>query len=276
MAKKRLNSYAGQLKNATPILGMLHACYGLGCAISPIAATRMLAEGYGWNSYYYVLLGCAVLNTISFGIVFHPKFMKEKAPLNSENLSDFTITGPLAIPKIETEEGVSTGIFPKKKRGPLMFILSKPFCWMLATFMVLYLGLEISLGGWIVEFMIQVLDSHSRSHSIQVRHGQPYSMSYVATGFWLGITVGRICLAFPAHKWGEKPTILVYNVIALGFQFLFWFVPSIPVSAVSAAFVGVFIGPMFPCAVSLATRVLPGHLHVSVIGFITAFGMEYN
>jgi len=100
-------------------------------------------------------------------------------------------------------------------------------------------------------------------------------MSYVATGYWAGITVGRIILAFPAHRWGEKPTILVYNIFALGFQFLFWFVPNIPVDAVSVAFVGFFIGPMFPCIMSLATKVLPEHLHVSVIGFIAAFGRFY-
>ena len=52
------------------------------------------------------------------------------------------------------------------------------------------------------------------------------------------------------------------------------FVPSVPVSAVSVAFIGFFIGPIFPCAVALATKVLPGHLHVSVIGFIAAFGIK--
>ena len=129
-------------------------------------------------------------------------------------------------------------------------------------------------------------------------------MSYVATGFWLGITMGRLILHFPATKYGEKKMVLVYTFIALCIQFVFWyrslgssgrgpspsaprlqrpppgsrsdvccrFVPSVPVSAVSVALIGFFIGPIFPCAVALATKVLPGHLHVSVIGFIAAFG----
>src|SRR5271170_3275843 len=97
-------------------------------------------------------------------------------------------------------------------------------------------------------------------------------MSYVATGFWLGVTVGRILLGFPAARWGEKRMVWIYTFIALCIQFVLWFVRSVPVSAVSAALIGFFIGPIFPCAVALATKVLPGHLHVSVIGFIAAFG----
>ena|SRR5271154_466599 len=98
-------------------------------------------------------------------------------------------------------------------------------------------------------------------------------MSYVATGFWLGVTFGRLALGFPAARWGEKPMVWIYTFIALCIQFVFWFVPSVAVSAVSAALIGFFIGPIFPCVVALATKVLPGHLHVSVIGFIAAFGI---
>ena|SRR5579859_7099872 len=97
-------------------------------------------------------------------------------------------------------------------------------------------------------------------------------MSYVATGFWLGVTAGRLVLGFPAARYGEKRMVLIYTFIALCIQFIFWFVPNIPVSAVSVASIGFFIGPIFPCAVALATKVLPGYLHVSVIGFIAAFG----
>jgi fucose permease len=100
-------------------------------------------------------------------------------------------------------------------------------------------------------------------------------MSYVATGFWLGVTIGRLMLGFPAARYGEKRMVLIYTFMALCIQFVFWFVPSVPVSAVSVALIGFFIGPIFPCTVALATKVLPGHLHVSVIGFIAAFGRPF-
>ena len=66
--------------------------------------------------------------------------------------------------------------------------------------------------------------------------------------------------------------ILIYNIFALVFQFVVWFVPNIAADGVSVALLGFFIGPMFPCIMSLSTKVLPEHLHVSVIGFIAAFG----
>jgi len=97
-------------------------------------------------------------------------------------------------------------------------------------------------------------------------------MSYVATGFWLGITLGRFLLSVPATLYGEKPALLVYAIATLGIQFVQWFVPSITVSAVAVAFIGFFIGPMFPCAVALATKVLPRRVHLTVIGFLAAFG----
>ncbi|TVY59066.1 hypothetical protein LCER1_G000380 [Lachnellula cervina] len=53
----------------------------------------------------------------------------------------------------------------------------------------------------------------------------------VATGFWLGITFGRVILGF-----------------------------------------GFFLGPLFPAAIIVATKVLPKHLHISAIGFAAAFG----
>jgi fucose permease len=47
-------------------------------------------------------------------------------------------------------------------------------------------------------------------------------------------------------------------------------VPKFVVSAVAAAFQGFFIGPLFPTAIAVVTKLLPKHLHVVVIGFVAA------
>ena len=116
----------------------------------------MLAAGLGWNSWYYVLLGMAVVNTTSLTITFHPKFLKEKKPVDVDEYNANPKIESVTVPARPIEPQISTDIPPKKKRGPLMFVLTNPFCWFAASFMVLYLGLEISEGGWVVEFMIQV------------------------------------------------------------------------------------------------------------------------
>ena len=48
--------------------------------------------------------------------------------------------------------------------------------------------------------------------------------------------------------------------------------PSFVSSAIFAAFMGFFLGPLFPAAIVVATKLLPRHLHVSAVGFAAAFG----
>lgn len=69
--------------------------------------------------------------------------------------------------------------------------------WLCAGFLLGYVGAEVALGGWIVEFMIKV------------RHGPAFESGITATGFWLGLTVGRFVLGFITPKIGEKLAIIV-------------------------------------------------------------------
>lgn len=69
--------------------------------------------------------------------------------------------------------------------------------WLCALFLLGYVGVEVALGGWIVTFMIRV------------RNGGAFASGMTATGFWLGITVGRIVLGFVTPRVGEKIAISV-------------------------------------------------------------------
>lgn len=69
--------------------------------------------------------------------------------------------------------------------------------WLCSLFLLGYVGCEVALGGWIVTFMIRV------------RHGSAFASGMTATGFWLGITVGRIILGFVTPRLGEKLAISV-------------------------------------------------------------------
>ena len=106
----------------------------------------------------------------------------------------------------------------------------------------------------------------------RVRHGQDFASGMAATGFWLGITVGRVILGFVTPRIGEKLSIAIYLPLAMGLELLFWLVPQFYVSAVAVALQGFFLGPLFPAAVVAMTKLLPKHLHVSSIGFAAAFG----
>jgi fucose permease len=93
------------------------------------------------------------------------------------------------------------------------------------------------------------------------------------TGFWLGITIGRFVLGFVSPRIGEKLSIAIYLLLAITLELVFWLVPEFIVSAVAVAFVGFFMGTIFPGVVIVMTRLLPRNLHVAAIGFAAAFSM---
>lgn len=69
--------------------------------------------------------------------------------------------------------------------------------WLCAAFLLGYVGVEVATGGWIVTFMIRV------------RGGAPFASGMTATGFWIGITVGRVLLGFVTGRIGETLAIAV-------------------------------------------------------------------
>jgi fucose permease len=138
--------------------------------------------------------------------------------------------------------------------------LKNPITWTCAFFLLCYVGVEVSLGGWLVTFMLRV------------RHGGKFESGLVATGFWLGLTFGRVILGFVTGKLGEKIAIAGYLLICMGLELCFWLIPNFVASAVFAGWLGFFLGPLFPAAIVVATKLLPSRLHVSAIGFAAAFG----
>ena len=105
-----------------------------------------------------------------------------------------------------------------------------------------------------------------------IRQGQPFQSALTATGFWLGITCGRVVLGFITPLLGERSSVSIYLSLAIAFELLFWLVPNFFASAVAIGFLGFFLGPMFPAAVIVVTKLLPKQLHVSALGFAVGIG----
>lgn len=142
-------------------------------------------------------------------------------------------------------------------------LFSRPYArvtWICAAFLLAYVGVEVSLGGWIVQFMIRV------------RNADRFPAGMTSVGFWLGLTVGRVVLGFVTPRLGVKVAVAVYLPATMALELVFWLVPQFYVSAVAIALQGFFLGPLFPAVIVAATKLLPRHLHVSTIGFAAAFG----
>src|SRR4051812_25076133 len=92
----------------------------------------------------------------------------------------------------------------------------------------------VGLGGWVVTFMLRV------------RNASPYDAGISGTGFWAGMAAGRASLGFVTERYGERLCVSIYLVICIALQLIFWLVPQFVVSAIAVAFLGFFLGPMFP------------------------------
>ncbi|KAI9694211.1 MAG: hypothetical protein M1822_003483 [Bathelium mastoideum] len=236
------NAWIGSMANANEILGFLHGLYGLGAVISPLAATTMVVKnGLPWYSFYYIMVSVAALEMLVSLLAFWRATASAYRAANSQTSTASTSSGNRMKEAILTRPAARVS-------------------WLCSAFLLIYVGVEVTLGGWIVTFMMQV------------RHGAAFGAGMVATGFWLGLTVGRIVLGFVTPRVGEKRAIAVYLPVAMALQLLFWLVPQFYVSAVAVSLQGFFLGPMFPAAVVAATKLLPRHLHVSAVGFASAFG----
>lgn len=98
-----------------------------------------------------------------------------------------------------------------------------------------------------------------------VRDGDMKNIGYVLTGFYGGAFLGRLALAEPTYRFGERRMIFIYAVLCVGLQLVFWLyglagpdpmlvfprqliwhrVPEIVTAAVAVSFMGFFSGPFF-------------------------------
>lgn len=238
------NAWVGNMRNANELLGILHGAYGLGATIGPLIATAMVTKArLPWYAFFYLMTGLAAVDLAVLSTAFWAAdgkaYRASHAALNTGGNG--------------TEDAV-------KKRTTTRRVLREPLTWLLSVFLFGYVGGEVSLGGWIVTFMLRV------------RGAANFDAGMAVVGFWLGLTMGRVVLGFVTGRVGEKLAIAIYLLLSCACQLLYWLVPNFVVSAVAVALLGFFLGPCFPAAIVAATKLLPSDFHVSAIGVAAAMG----
>jgi fucose permease len=124
----------------------------------------------------------------------------------------------------------------------------------------LYQGAEVAISGWVISYLIHI------------RHGDPSQVGNVTSGFWGGITVGRFVLTHFAQRIGEKPAVIGLVVGSAAFQLLVWLVPNIISDAVAESIVGLFLGPVYPCATAVFAKLLPKRLQIAGLAITQSMG----
>ncbi|XDG05949.1 hypothetical protein ABKA04_005564 [Annulohypoxylon sp. FPYF3050] len=161
------NAWIGNMARANELLGILHGLYGTGAVLSPLIATTLITKAnLPWYTFYYIMIGMAALEIVVSVTCF------------------WTATGREYRESLAKHSDSSKGSLKEA-------LLKNPgarVTWLCAFFLLGYVGLEVALGGWIVEFMIQV------------RKGEPFAsvpqfiVSAVAVGLQ-GFFIGPL---FPA------------------------------------------------------------------------------
>jgi fucose permease len=87
-----------------------------------------------------------------------------------------------------------------------------------------------------------------------------------------GITLGRFVLTHLAPTLGEKNFVVILTLGTFVFQLLAWLVPEVNGNAVAVSLLGLLLGPVYPCAQTIFSRLLPRHIQTTAIGFIGGAG----
>ena len=142
----------------------------------------------------------------------------------------------------------------------LVAALSVPMVWVAALFMLIYVGAEVSVGSWTYSFLTEE------------RHAPILLAGWMVSGYWIGLTLGRLTLARVTLRIGSERLILGCLVgVVIGGLFV-WLLPVYAVSAVGLGLIGFSFGPIYPTTIALISNKVSSRILPSVIGFMVSLG----
>ncbi|EMD35453.1 hypothetical protein CERSUDRAFT_116208 [Gelatoporia subvermispora B] len=231
------NGFVGGLGDAARTkFGLLHATYGLGALAAPLAATQFAASSH-WSFQYLISAAIGLTNVAVLWYVFRGK-----------NQDD-----------IMAEAGTAPEESSAARENKYRQILGLREVHYLSTFALIYVGTEVSLGGWIVTF-------------IEQKRGGGASAGYISSGFFGGLMLGRILLMWLNRKIGERRVMFLYAFLAIQLEVTIWLIPSLIENAVAVCFVGLLLGPMYPILMNHSTAILPRRVLTGAVGYIGGLG----
>lgn len=159
------NGYVASLENHKEIrMGVLHAVYGLGAFSAPLVSTQFSTMRH-WSFHYLSSLAIAVTSAVMAMVIFRFKTQEECL----------------------LEIGQHPEEAERSEQSAYRQIFRLRAVHLMAFFSLIYVGVEVTIGGWIVTYIIQV------------RGGGP-SSGYVSSGFFGGLTFGRVALLWVNNK----------------------------------------------------------------------------
>lgn len=134
------------------------------------------------------------------------------------------------------------------------------FVWLFAFFLLFYTGAEISLGNWSYSFLTEY------------RNESNLLAGWLISGYWLGLTLGRVFIAPLTNKIGNKMLIHLCLAGVISGVLVLIFMAFSLTSAFGLLLTGFCLGPILPTALAFLTNLLPSYLFTGAISFIASLG----
>ena len=224
-----LNAYIASLPHSATRLNYLHAFYGAGALLGPIIASTILVVGLTWNYVYSLWLILSLF--FFFGVLW--AFRQQDTGPDSQAQDDI-----------------------QGQTSSMGNVLRLPIAWIVAFFLFFYVGAEVSLGIWSYSFLIEQ------------RHQPVLFSAWVVSGYWIGLTLGRIVLAKLVSWLSERVAIQICVIGAMLGICLTWLIPSGITSAIGLCLTGFCLGPIFPTTIALLPQLFAKRLLATAIGLV--------
>jgi fucose permease len=132
---------------------------------------------------------------------------------------------------------------------PVPVVYRAPLLWLLAALVLLYVGLENGLGGWVAVYI-------QRTTALSLAEG-----ALVASVFWGALTAGRLLAAIAGTRlpWLTSRTLLLASVALalLGALALVGGTGNAGLTIAAVTLIGLGFGPIFPTVMAITTTAFP-------------------
>ena len=237
------NIFVGNLKHSNQLLGVMHACYGLGCLTSPISVIYLIGKGFPWAHFYFIIDTVGLINIVIVASTFR-----------NETCWKFRYVSNLERKATGDDKAETTTWETFHNKYVLFYSLA----------LFVYIGSELSVDIWLFNYVFNI------------KHMSEKYSSYITSGYWSFMTMGRFVLGFVTGKFfegKEMHAIVLYCGLVAGFCTGFWALQSkVVIQTVCIFCMGFFVGPLFSTTIVIALTTLPMRYTTSGVSLIAGLG----
>lgn len=156
-------------------MGFMHSMYGVGALIAPLLATYFAAHYPDrFFMHYSVSTTLALFQTVAVALTFRLKPIDELVPPRIHQSQSASEGKPIELGKYNNDDTSNDNDDDDPLPPATMStIFRTPMIQLMSLFLLVYIGLEVTMSGWIVTYLEVMRDSGPKA-------------GYVSSGFFGG------------------------------------------------------------------------------------------